>query len=255
MYRLSSSRNAVLHLALFVPWERFQGEPADDIPGLWRSFEGQLGNRIRSYVRNISLLRVSADDARANRKLQGLEEESDDIADANAFGDPARDEDGAGADVERIDAEDHYEAFLGVLSAVRGSEIKDMAATSALGCLDEEARAVDPSDDDNTAAQRGRHFYTMLQDLQDSPFRGMGLPSREEIDAILKVQKKEDSTVTAKIQGRQTNPSSAHADEPGGSPRRPVHVGGVVRADGCSSSLVVTQHTSMSPWASQGTGL
>jgi hypothetical protein len=67
----------------------------------------------------------------------------------------------------------------------------------------------------------------MLQDLQDSPFRGMGLPSREEIDAILKVQKKEDSTVTAKIQGMQTNPSSAHADEPGGSPRRPVHVGGV----------------------------
>jgi hypothetical protein len=46
-----------------------------------------------------------------------------------------------------------------------------------------------------------------LQDLQDSPFRSTGLPSREEIDAIWKVQKKEDSSVTAKIQGRQTNPS------------------------------------------------
>lgn len=74
-----------------------------------------------------------------------------------------------------------------------------MAAAEALRRLDEEARAVDPSQDDNTATRRGHHFYTMLQDLQDSPFRGMGLPSREEIDAVLKVQKKEDSSVTAKI--------------------------------------------------------
>ncbi|EAQ84297.1 predicted protein [Chaetomium globosum CBS 148.51] len=65
----------------------------------------------------------------------------------------------------------------------------------------------------------------MLQDLQDSPFRGMGLPSREEIDAVLKVQKKDDSSVTAKIQGKQSNPSSAHAGEPHGSPRWPVHRG------------------------------
>jgi hypothetical protein len=65
----------------------------------------------------------------------------------------------------------------------------------------------------------------MLQDLQGSPFRGIGLPSREEIDAILKVQKKEDSRVTAKIQGRQTDSSSAHADGPDGSPRQPGHGG------------------------------
>ncbi|EAQ84295.1 predicted protein [Chaetomium globosum CBS 148.51] len=133
------------------------------------------------------------------------------------------DDDGVGLDGGGIDPQAHYEAFLDALSAVRGSEIKDMTATSALRRLDEEARAVDPSQDDSNAAQRGRHFYTMLQDLQDSPFRGMGLPSREEIDAVLKVQKKEDSSVTAKIQGRQTNPSSAHAGEPHGSPRLPVH--------------------------------
>ncbi|EAQ91377.1 hypothetical protein CHGG_03312 [Chaetomium globosum CBS 148.51] len=133
------------------------------------------------------------------------------------------DDDGIGESVGGINPQDHYEAFLDVLSTVQGSEIRDMTATSALRRLDEEARAVDPSQDDNNAAQRGRHFYTMLQDLQDSPFRGMGLPSREEIDAVLKVQKKEDSSVTAKIQGRQTNLSSAHAGEPHGSPRLPVH--------------------------------
>jgi hypothetical protein len=59
----------------------------------------------------------------------------------------------------------------------------------------------------------------MLQDLQDSPFRGIGLPSREEIDAILKVQKKQDRSVTASIQGRLTNQSSAHDDGPHRSPQ------------------------------------
>jgi len=154
--------------------------------------------------------------------LQGLEQESDDNVDAYAFSDQAEYEDGIGPDVESIDAQAHYEAFLDVLSTARGNEIKDMAATSALRCLDEEARAIDPRQDNDAAAQRGRHFYTMLQDLQDSPFRGMGLPSRQEVDAILKVQKKEDSNVTATIQGRQTNVSSAHAD---GLHRRPQHTG------------------------------
>ena len=58
---------------------------------------------------------------------------------------------------------------------------------------------------------RGRHFYTMLQDLRDSPFRGIKLLSREEIDAVLKVLKKEDSSVTAKIQGTSPFPGSPMA--------------------------------------------
>ncbi|EAQ91968.1 predicted protein [Chaetomium globosum CBS 148.51] len=134
---------------------------------------GQLGARIRSHVQNIALLRVSADDARADRKMQGLEQENEDVVD---------------------------------------------------------------------------------RDLQDSPFRGMGLPSREEIDAVLKVQKKEDSSVTAKIQGRQTNPSfcacrratrGAH-----GCPFTDAKdlQKGSARADRCGSSSDVMQHTSMWPW-------
>ena len=76
-----------MHLALFVPWERFQGQPADDIPRVWQSFEERLNDRIRLYVRNIALLRVSAKDAWADRKLQGLDENFEDIVDAHAFGD------------------------------------------------------------------------------------------------------------------------------------------------------------------------
>lgn len=128
----ATQRNAVLHLALFVPWERFQGEPADNIPGLWRSLEGQLGARIRPHVRNIALLRVSADNTRTDRKLQGLEQEPENILDAFDFGDQAEDDDGGGANVNGINLQDHYEDFLGVLSAVPGSQIKHIAATSAL---------------------------------------------------------------------------------------------------------------------------
>ncbi|KAH8659484.1 hypothetical protein BGZ61DRAFT_292883, partial [Ilyonectria robusta] len=119
-------KNAVLHLVLFVPWERFQGEPADDIPGLWRRFQEMLSDRVRSYVRNIALLRVSAEDARADRKLQGLDQDFEEIVDADAFGDQMGEEDGGRADNENIDSQEYYDAFLGVLSAVRRSEIKDM---------------------------------------------------------------------------------------------------------------------------------
>ncbi|KAL6406058.1 hypothetical protein AUP68_10619 [Ilyonectria robusta] len=213
-------KNAVLHLVLFVPWERFQGEPADDIPGLWRRLQERLSDRVRSYVRNIALLRVSAEDARTDRKLQGLDEDFEEIVDTHAFGDQ-REEEGARVDNENIDSQEYYDAFLGVLSAVRGSEIKDMPVSSAVRCLHEEARAIDMGEDDNTAAQRGRQFYTMLQDIQDSPFRGTGLLSREEIDAILKLQKKEDTSVTANIQGRESNASFAHADGPYGRPDVP----------------------------------
>ncbi|KAK8118347.1 uncharacterized protein PG998_002973 [Apiospora kogelbergensis] len=45
-------RNAVLHLALFVPWEKFVSETVDDIPVLWRLFEEGLSDRLRSLNEN-----------------------------------------------------------------------------------------------------------------------------------------------------------------------------------------------------------
>ncbi|KAH7190414.1 hypothetical protein DER44DRAFT_753229 [Fusarium oxysporum] len=192
----------------------FKASQQDDIPRLWRRFQEQLSDRVRSYVHNITLLRVSVEDARADRKIQGLDQDFEEIVDAHAFGDQREEEDGTRADEENTDSQEYYNAFLGVLTAARRSEIKDMPA-----------RAIDMGEDDNTAAQRGRQFYTMLQDIQDAPFRGTGLLSREEIDAILKLQKKEDTSVTANIQGRESNASSAHADGPHRRPdvpRRPA---------------------------------
>jgi hypothetical protein len=80
----------------------------------------------------------------------------------------------------------------------------------------------------NMVAQRGRQFYATLQDIQDSPLRGMGLLSREEIDAVAKLQKKKDASVRAQIQSRESNKSSAGADRLDGStdgPRRRTQSG------------------------------
>lgn len=110
-------RNSVLHLALFVPWEKFQSEPADDnISRLWRSFAESLSDRLRSYVRNIALLRVSADDARADRTMQGLDQEFEDMVDTHAFEDQRGEEEEGFTEDDNIDSEDYHDAFLGVLS-------------------------------------------------------------------------------------------------------------------------------------------
>jgi len=64
---------------------------------------------------------------------------------------------------------------------------------------------MDVGHDGNATAQRGRQFYIALQYPHDSPFRGMVILGREEIDAVLKRQKKEDTSITANIQGKETN--------------------------------------------------
>ena len=176
-----------------------------------------LSDRVRSYVRNIALLRVSADDAQADSKLQGIGQDFEEVVDTHAFGDQGEEEDDAGANDGNIDSQDYYDAFLGVLSAVRESEIKGMPLSSGVRCLDDEARAIDMGRDDSIAAQRGRQFYATLQDIQDSPFRSIGLLGQEEIDAISKFQRKEDASVRANIQGRENSESSAHAEVPNGS--------------------------------------
>ncbi|KAK6841034.1 ATP-dependent DNA helicase PIF1 [Apiospora arundinis] len=139
---MNSYRNAVIHLALFVPWEEFQNEAAHHIPGLWRSVEAGLGERTRAHVRNIALLRVSADDASADRRLQGLEEDVDDEwIEAYAPGEPGEGEDGGAPEMEWAEAQDYHDAVVAVLSAVRAGEIKNMAVGSALAYLEDELRA------------------------------------------------------------------------------------------------------------------
>jgi len=86
---------------------------------------------------------VFAEDAWADRKLQGLDPDFEEVVDVYTFGDPEGEEDGVRTDKENLGVQDYYDAFLDVLSSVRGGEIRDMPVSSALGCLEEEARAID----------------------------------------------------------------------------------------------------------------
>jgi hypothetical protein len=81
-------------------------------------------DRVHSCVQNIALLRVSADDARADGKLQGLDQDFDETVDVHVFDKERGDEDVTGADDQNVDAQAYYNAFLGVLSAARASEIR-----------------------------------------------------------------------------------------------------------------------------------
>ncbi|KAK8859546.1 hypothetical protein PGQ11_010280 [Apiospora arundinis] len=178
--------NAVLHLALFVPWERFASEGTGDLPALWRLFEEGLSDRLRFHVRNIALLRVSADDAAADRKLRGFDQDFEEIVDPQALGGAGLEEDGTASEDENRERQEYWNAFLDILSgAARGSSIKDMAISSALRSLNENAEAVEEADagtgEDGmvTGRSRGRRFYTELQDIQDASLRGAGLLGRE----------------------------------------------------------------------------
>ena len=67
----------------------------------------------------------------------------------------------------------------------------------------------------------------MVQDIQNSPFRDLGLLSLKEIDAVSKLQQKEDASARARIQGRESTESSAGANGHDGSvavQRRPAQM-------------------------------
>ena len=65
-------------------------------------FEKLLSDKIRSYVRNITLLHVSADDAWVDSKLQGIDQDFKEVMDAHAFGNQEEKEDNAGANDRNI---------------------------------------------------------------------------------------------------------------------------------------------------------
>ncbi|KAK8093142.1 uncharacterized protein PG998_014543 [Apiospora kogelbergensis] len=192
----------------------------NDISGLWRRHEERLDERLRFHVRNVALLRVSVEDAAANRKLRGLNEDFEDTIDTQATREPGfddvdyTDEDGA------KERQACWDAFVDVLSTAGwGSSIKDLPVGAALQSLGEEADAADAVGTNDLGvggvaeSHRGRWFYTELQDIQESPLRGFGLLGREEVAGIEKRQRKEDADVVARIRGASDEDASAAPDQ------------------------------------------
>ncbi|KAK7928536.1 hypothetical protein PG985_005534 [Apiospora marii] len=99
----------------------FRADAAGDIPGLRRTLEGALSERLRFHTRNIALFRVSANDAAAGSKLRGIDEGFEEIAEAGALGPLDEERDGGAGNDERIELEEHWTALLNVLYAAAWS--------------------------------------------------------------------------------------------------------------------------------------
>ncbi|XP_044714426.1 ATP-dependent DNA helicase PIF1 [Hirsutella rhossiliensis] len=114
-------RNSVLHLALFVPWEKFISESQGDITDIWTTHRSGLCPRLRFHVSNIGLLRKSAEDARKDAKLWASRSEGDDTIDVEYPLDDGRDE-------EEPPALAHRQAYKALLQILRNA-VQDTDAT------------------------------------------------------------------------------------------------------------------------------
>jgi hypothetical protein len=128
-------------------------------------------------------------------------------------------EDGARTDKENLSTQDYYNAFLDVLSSVRGGEIRDMPVSSALGFLEEEARAVDVGEDDNALTSGVDNFIRRYK-IFKIHLSGGWASSAGRKSMRYGNSRKRDASARANIQG---NVSATYSDGPdGGSdvPRR-----------------------------------
>ncbi|KAK8121490.1 Helitron helicase-like domain at N-terminus-domain-containing protein [Apiospora kogelbergensis] len=205
-----------------VKWYKFSSEAADDIPELWRTFEGALSERLRFHVRNITLLRVSSDDATANQKLRGLDEDFEGLVDIGPLGDLPEEGSGVSFIDETPELREYWNAFSEVLCAAasRGN-MKDMVVTRALRALNQEVGSVDigsilQGEESPAGPHRGRGFYRYLQDVQNSPLRSIGLLGLEEVEGIAKLQRKEDSSIKAGTHGAGGENALEEVDKSGG---------------------------------------
>ncbi|RSL75840.1 hypothetical protein CEP52_017823, partial [Fusarium oligoseptatum] len=177
-------RNSVLHLALFVPWDRFLSNTHGDVADIWLRYEASLCRRLRFHVSNISLLSKSAEDARKDARLWASRSEGDDTVDV----DFPLDEDDDGE--ERTTIAEHHQNFAAVLhtlqNAVRGSDATrgSPVLTNFMRDLLEETSA----EEDKPFMQRPDSFYQQIRRAQDAPLCHLQTLSVEDVQAAAKAQ-------------------------------------------------------------------
>ncbi|XP_044714513.1 PIF1-like helicase domain-containing protein [Hirsutella rhossiliensis] len=145
-------RNSVLHLALFVPWEKFISESQGDITDIWTTHRSGLCPRLRFHVSNIGLLRKSAEDA------QGRE----------ALGQSA------------------YKALLQILR----NAVQDTDATKdspVLGGLIHDLCEENPAEEEQPFVQRQEDLYRNMPDDQGDALCQFPI-SRDDVQAAAKAQ-------------------------------------------------------------------
>ncbi|XP_044718018.1 PIF1-like helicase domain-containing protein [Hirsutella rhossiliensis] len=174
-------RNSVLHLALFVPWEKFISESQGDITDIWTTHRSGLCPRLRFHVSNIGLLRKSAEDARKDAKLWASRSEGDDTIDVEYPLDDGRDE-------EEPPALAHRQAYKALLQILRNA-VQDTDATKdspVLGGLIHDLCEENPAEEEQPFVQRQEDLYRNMPDQGDALCQ---FPiSRDDVQAAAKAQ-------------------------------------------------------------------
>ncbi|KAG7408961.1 ATP-dependent DNA helicase PIF1 [Fusarium oxysporum f. sp. raphani] len=181
-------RNSVLHLALFVPWEKFLSEIHSDITSIWQSLAATLCPRLRSHVANISLLRKSAEDARKDARLWASRSEGDDTVDVEfPLGEDDCEDDPT---TEEPTMAEHYQNYTALFQTLQNA-VRDSDATKdspVLQGLIRDLGRENPVEERRPFIQRHDDFYQQIRHRQHSVLSQCSIPSADEVQAAAKAQ-------------------------------------------------------------------
>ncbi|KAF6517643.1 hypothetical protein HZS61_003204 [Fusarium oxysporum f. sp. conglutinans] len=181
-------RNSVLHLALFVPWEKFLSETHPDITGIWQSFAANLCPRLGSHVANISLLRKSAEDARKDARLWANRSEGDDTVDVEfPLGESNCDDEPT---MEEPTMAEHYQNYTALFRTLQNA-VRNSDATKDSPVLQGLIRDLDrenPIEERRPFIQRHDDFYQQIRHRQHSVLSQCSVPSADDVQAAAKAQ-------------------------------------------------------------------
>lgn len=176
---LTSSRNSVLHLALFIPWENFLSHNEGDVTDIWRSHETQLSPRLRFHVSNISLLRKSAEDARRDAKLWASRSEGDDSIDVDFL----LDNDPCGEDIPST--AQHRQTYAALVHILRDAAVGTDTATNSpiLQNLIRDVCEENPAEEELSLVQHESGLYRLNKNIKRLP-----VLSANDVQAAAKAQ-------------------------------------------------------------------
>jgi len=197
----------VLHLALFVPWEDFLHEIPEDFSVLWKDLAENLSPRLKFNVKNISLLRKSADDAKTNVKLWKSHSDGDDVV-AAEFEEPLDTETATETDDILIE-ECNFTAFRKFLQhAVQTGEATEKSQPFLQMLQTTNLAAGDFLKFYSTSSEtRTGDFYNEIQHNEE---QGIGIANLQasQITSLCKAQKILDQNVIDRINGYDSEEST-----------------------------------------------
>lgn len=198
-YTNISTRAAVQHLALFVPWEKFTTVASGDINEIWEHWRRQLPKRLQAIAGNVQLLKRSAEDARRDAKQWAAAGDDAVLDDIDAMGYDLQDPTGP----VKAYRPDKVGQLGRLIETVRGATAPNQVTAGSehlLQMLDQlrEAQADIPdfADDVETVASAenpAQYQPTMVAKSE--------LPTQRQLRGIKSKQDQADKEIVKRIQG------------------------------------------------------